>query len=285
MILDCLKMAGKEATLELGPVQKTLLLPLWGRAVETNKARPLLVDQTAAAILAKLDYDFSTIARNISPISQLAWIARSLRTDRTIRDFLNRHPGATMVNLGCGLDTTFERVDNGRLRWYDLDLPDVITLRKQFIQESARRQFIPCSLLDDAWMRCVPPSGAVFLVASGVLYYFEEAQIKALLIRLADTFPGCEILFDACSPRGLRMANKKVIKAGGMDESAVLKWGIRRAAEMQSWDDRIAVVAEYPLFSHFGHDLGVKARWGTWLSDFLGIMSMVHLRFGNRPAS
>jgi O-methyltransferase involved in polyketide biosynthesis len=101
---------------KLGSVQKTLLLPLWGRAVETKKARPLLVDQTAVRIIKSIDYDFSTIFRSISFISQLAWIARSLHTDRTIQEFLERHPGATFVNLGCGLDTTFERVDNGRLR-------------------------------------------------------------------------------------------------------------------------------------------------------------------------
>ncbi len=266
-------------------MQKTLLLPLWGRAIETGKARPLLVDRTAADILATLDYDFSTIARNISPITRLAWIARSLHTDRTIRDFLARYPDATIVNLGCGLDTTFERIDNGLLHWYDLDLPDVIELRKRFIEESGRREFIACSLLDDAWLPRVQPAGAVFFIASGVFYYFEECQIKALFIRLAEAFPGSEVLFDACSPRGLRMANKKVIKAGGMDESAVLKWGIRQAAEMQSWDGRIAILEEYPLFRRFGRELSAKARWGMWMSDSLGIMSMVHLRLGNLPAS
>jgi O-methyltransferase involved in polyketide biosynthesis len=95
--------------LKLGSVQKTLLLPLWGRAVETGKSHPLLVDPTAARIIDLIDYDFSTIATNISFVSQLAWIARSLHIDRTIRRFLEEHPMATIVNLGCGLDTTFER--------------------------------------------------------------------------------------------------------------------------------------------------------------------------------
>jgi O-methyltransferase involved in polyketide biosynthesis len=111
---------------KLGSVQKTLLLPLWGRALETKKAHPLLVDATAVRIINSLDYDFSTIATNISYISQLAWIARSLHIDRSIRRFVEQHPSATIVNLGCGLDTTFERVDNGAFAWYDLDLPDVI---------------------------------------------------------------------------------------------------------------------------------------------------------------
>lgn len=270
--------------IELGSVQKTLLLPLWGRAVETRKPRPLLVDQTAVRIIDTIDYDFSTIARNISVISQLAWIARSLHTDRTIQEFLKRHPCATIVNLGCGLDTTFERIDNGRLYWYDLDLPDVIELRKRFIQESDRRSVFACSLLDDAWLRELKTADSILFLALGVFYYFEESAIKGFLIKIAEAFPGSEILFDACSARGVGMANERVIKAGGMDQSAILKWGLQRAEGMQSWDSRIAVLAEYPLFRNMKQGLSLKEKWGTFLADALRIMFMVHLRLGNQPA-
>ena len=268
----------------LGAVQKTLLLPLWGRAVETGKAQPLLVDKTAAAIAATLDYDFSTIAKNISPITRLCWIARSLHTDRTIRDFLAERPDATVVNLGCGLDTTFERVDNGSLHWIDVDFADVIELRKRFIPESARRESLACSIVEDGWIERVPAAKPAFFAASGVLYYLESAQVQALFKRLADAFPGCEILFDACSARGLRMANRKVIEAGGMDKSAVLKWSIERAAEIASWDERFAVVAAYPMFRGFGRELSAKARWGMWMSDKLKIMSMIQVRLGSRAS-
>lgn len=265
---------------ELGSVQKTLLLPLWGRAVETRKARPLLVDQTAVKIIATLDYDFSTIAQEISAITRLAWIARSLHMDRTIREFLQRHPGATFINLGCGLDTTFERVDNGRLCWYDLDLPDVVELRRKLIQESDRRKFIASSLLDDAWLRQLKTADSVFFLAAGVLYYLQESQVKAFLIKLADAFSGSEVVFDACSPLGLKMANKRVIKAGGMDESAILKWGLQRAQDMQSWDSRISVIAEYPVFQNMKRGLSLHEKWGTFLADLLRVMSIVHLRLG-----
>ena len=265
---------------ELGSVQKTLLLPLWGRATETRKPHPLLADPVASRIIAAIDYDFSTIARNISFVSQLCWIARSLHTDRTIREFLKQHENATFVNLGCGLDTTFERVDNGRLSWYDLDLPDVIELRKRHIEESERRKFLACSLLEDAWMREVRDTTPVFFMASGVLYYFEEAQIKAFLVRLADRFPASEIVFDACTPLGMRIANRKVIAAGGMDSSAVLKWGLRHAKDIQSWDSRIAVLAEYPMFRGMKRGMSLREKYGTMWSDWLSVMSMVHLRLG-----
>jgi O-methyltransferase involved in polyketide biosynthesis len=106
--------------------------------------------------------------------------------------------------------------------------------------------------------------------------------VKAFLIKLAGALPGSEILFDACSPGGLKMANRKVIKAAGMDDSANLRWGIRRARDMERWDSRIAVVAEYPMFQNMKHALSMREKWGTFVSDALNMMSMVHLRLGGR---
>ena len=77
---------------DLGNVQMTLFLPLWGRAHETKKVHPLLVDKTAVAVLEKVDYDFSTIAKNMNPLSQMAWIMRSNCEDRVIATFLKTHP-------------------------------------------------------------------------------------------------------------------------------------------------------------------------------------------------
>ena len=112
------------------------------------KAHPMLVDKTALAIIQAVDVDFARIAKNVSEMSQIAWITGCIIIDEAIRVFLAKYPQGTIVNIGCGLDTTFERVDYGRLTWYDLDLPDVITLRLKFIQETWRRRFIAASFLN-----------------------------------------------------------------------------------------------------------------------------------------
>jgi O-methyltransferase involved in polyketide biosynthesis len=264
---------------DLHNVQETLLLPLWGRAVEIRKRKPLLVDATAADIVERIDYDFRTIAGNINPITQLAWIARSLHIDRTIREFLQKHPGGTIVNIGCGLDTTFERVDNGKLIWYDLDLPDVIALRRHFVTEGGRRRFIVMSFLEHSWPSALEINDSILFIAAGVFYYFEEVQIRQFLSRLAGFFPGGEAVFDVASPLGLRMSNKVVLQAGGMDENSFLKWGIENARDIQSWDHRIAVIDEFPMFKGVKRHLDLKAMFGTFMSDRLRIMSMVHLSF------
>lgn len=264
---------------QLENVQKTLLLPLWGRAAETQKKKPILLDTTAVDIIKKIDYDFSRIALNISPISQLGWIARSLHIDRTIKQFMGKHPQATIVNIGCGLDTTFERIDNGKVYWYDLDLPAVISLRREFIRENERRKFLAYSFLDDTWFRQLRVVDSIMFIAAGVFYYFEENDIKNFFIKLADIFPDSEVVFDACSPLGVRVANKKVIQSGGMDESAVLKWGVESARKIQQWDSRFILVDEYQIFRNMKRSLSFKNKVGTLLSDTLNIMFMVHLRF------
>jgi len=78
------------------------------------------------------------------------------------------------------------------------------------------------------------------------------------------------------------IANEKVIKAGGMDESAMHTWGLRRAKDVQSWGSRIAVIAEYTIFQNMKHGLSISQKWATFLSDILRITSMVHLRLGRR---
>ena len=99
-------------SIQLGGVQETLLLPLWGRAYETKKENPLLVDNTAVKIVESIGYDFSTIQAKINPLSRASWIARSLYFDNQIKLFLERHPTGSVINIGCGLDTTYERVAN-----------------------------------------------------------------------------------------------------------------------------------------------------------------------------
>jgi len=266
----------------LGNVQITLLLPLWGRAAENRKRRPLLVDRKALEIIDRIDYDFTRMAARIRSISRFEWIARSIHIDRSIQEFLGRHPEATIVNVGCGLDTTFDRVDNGRLHWYDLDLPDVIELRRQFIPESGRMQCIAASFLDDGWFGRIPDKAQVMFIAAGVLYYFEESRLREMFRRIATSFPGSEFVFDAASPYGVGLANRKVIESAGFDERSFLQWGIEHASDMSAWDDRIRVVREFPMFRGLTKGLGLNDRILAFLSDRYRIMYMVHLRMRNR---
>ena len=254
---------------------------MWGRAVETRKQKPLFVDTAAVQIIENIDYDFSTIADNMSEITRLAWIVRCLHIDRTIKQFLISYPKATIVNIGCGLDTTFNRIDNGTLKWYNLDLPDVIEIRRKLIPDSKKSVSIAGSFLDESWLHQLTADNSILFIAAGVFYYFHETEIKKFFIQLADVLPTGELLFDAASSLGVKVANKKVIDAGGMDKTAFLAWGIESAKHIQQWDKRITLMDEYPLFKGMKKELSFRNKYGTFLSDRLNIMFMVHLKFSN----
>ena len=267
--------------IDLGNVQKTLFLPLWGRAHESQKEKPLLIDHTAQALVEKVDFDFTPLAAKLSPLVQLAWIMRSLYTDRIITNYLVRFPQAAVVNIGCGLDTTFERVDNGLLTWYDLDLPDVIDLRRKLIPESERRKFISASFLEAGWYQEISHIGHALFIAAGVFYYFDVDDIRRFFLCLADRYPGSEILFDANSPLGVKVANKRVIQDSGLDQKSFLKWGLKSPEAILAWDKRFQLL--HSLYYYRGNRR--LFTFNVWLmgvfSDWLKIQYMLHLGFGS----
>jgi len=271
----------EKINIDLGSVQKTLLFPLWGRARETQKANPLLRDDKAVEIIEKIDYDFSTIDDNIDEMSQLGWVARCIHIDRTIIKFIQKHPLATIVNIGCGMDTTFERVDNGTMQWYDLDMPDTINLRKKFIPESHRRKYLACPMFHTSWLNKINVEDNVLFIASGVLYYFEEDSIKKLFSQIMEKHPESEIIFDATPPFGMKMANKMVVKRGGMGDDSFLKWGLKRAKYLELWDQRIKVLDEYPYFQGLWNkwDLKLSTRMKLLFFDLFKISYLIHLKF------
>ncbi len=264
--------------IQLGDVQETLLLPLWGRAVETQKGHPLLIDNTAVNIINSIDYNFSHIAKNMNELSRLAWIARSLYFDCKIRDFLVKNPNSTVINVGCGFDTTFDRTDNGQVEWYDLDVEAVINLRKKFIKETPRRTFLPYSVFDTNWYQNIKNKENVLIMMAGVIYYFTEIEVKSLFQDFNSHFQKCEAIFDYSSPLGVKVANKKVIDDGGMDKSAYLSWGVKNINDIYKWDLQISILDNRPMFKGFKSKLDFQSKIGTWISDKLAIMSLAHIK-------
>jgi O-methyltransferase involved in polyketide biosynthesis len=269
---------GNSSGIKLGSVQETLLLPLWGRAIETQKSKPLLVDNKAVSIINSIPYDFTVIAENVHALSRLSWVARSIYFDNKIKEFINVFPEATIVNIGCGLDTTFDRVDNGKIRWFDLDLPDAIELRKKYISETDRRCFISNSVFDSSWYDAIDKKSNVMLLVAGVVYYFDENEIKRLFNDFHTILPGVEIVFDYASKRGIKLSNKVVIEKGGMEKSAYLKWGINDIMEIEKWANYIKVISHTTMYKEHKKNYSLLHRIGMSIADAMKIMSLAHIR-------
>jgi O-methyltransferase involved in polyketide biosynthesis len=262
---------------ELGDIQRTLFMPVWARAVETRKNKPILVDNTAIEIINSVEFDFALISENVPEISQIAWIARCKRFDQIVNDFIKKHPYGTIVNIGCGLDTSFERINNNTIRWYDLDLPDVIELKRKFLKETDKRKFISSSFLETDWFDDILIIDHVLFISTGVFVYFEENVIKDFIIRLTDRFDDSEMFFDVTSPKGVEIANQ-VIQKSGLDSRSFFKWGLTDKSVITSWDKRIHLLDTFYTFRIEGLELSDVNKNIATISDSLDIQYMVHLK-------
>jgi O-methyltransferase involved in polyketide biosynthesis len=179
---------------ELGDVQRTLFFPLLARARETERRRPLLRDPKAVELVRAIDFDPATYDQSF--LSFIVLI-RTMILDWWVTQFLAAHPEGTVVELGTGLNTRFERTDNGLVHWIDLDLPDTIGLRRRFFADTGRRRMLAASLLDEDWLADVARCpGPYFFVSDGVLVYLREDDVTGTLAGIAARFPGAMLAFD-----------------------------------------------------------------------------------------
>jgi O-methyltransferase involved in polyketide biosynthesis len=276
--------SSKVPTEHLQGVSETLLIPLYARACETQRADSLLHDPLAVQIVEQLDYDFARFGNELTGIA-----VRTRVMDDIVRDFLDRAPAGVVVNIGCGLDTLFYRVDNGQAHWYELDMPASIALWRQFFSEGERHHVLSCSALDSGWIDDLAPHIAgheVLFLAAGVLMYFEEDQVQQLICTLAERFPGAEMVFDTVPAwfSQLSLAGRVRFRSqAGTYIFPPMPWGINyhQIPLLTRWHPAIELVR--------CHDYGASYWWRLGLYGFIGLLpfvrdlcqaAVVHLRFG-----
>ena len=269
----------------LGGVSETLLIPLYNRAMESQRPDAMLKDEKAVALLtqmradAPIRLDFSQV-RQIR-MNELLKVMRILFTrefDRYARDFLDRHPDAAVVHIGCGLDSRFERVDNGRVEWYDLDLAEVIDLRRKFIgEEGERYHLLACSVLEDAWLQAVKVHSArpFLFLAETVFVYFTEEQVKPLVLKLRDHFPDAELVFDGWRPFEVWLGNRYLSKS---PFAGLMRWGFWRGEEIEGWGG-IHLLDEWGFFDQPEPRLHTY-RWMAPLFRLFKPMRIFHFQLG-----
>ena len=196
---------------ELSGIPATMLGCLRSRAQLSKEYNSLFYDAKAIELVERIDYDFSrsdmpfediwfSISRKINLPQFFLGTLRAKQFDEKAKAFITDHPRASVVNIGAGLDTTFYRVDNGLIHWYDLDLPAVIDIRRQLLPEPDRVTYIAKSLFDPSWCTDIKHTeNGVFLISGGVLGWFNKSEVEQFFSMLADHFPDSEIVFDAIS--------------------------------------------------------------------------------------
>jgi len=228
---------------DLGDASATLLLTLYLRAMESQRQDALIKDGRAVALVNKLSgdglYDFGAMSSlPLSEDNKLAIILRNREFDRCARTFIARCPTAVVVHIGCGLDTRYERVvgHDSKVEWYDLDLPQVIDLRRELIgDDGGGYHLLSGSVLDSAWLETVSPltQRPFLFLAEGVFMYLERAQVKSLVLALRDHFPGAELAFDCYAPIHVWRHN---LQTSASRINVRVKWGVWNGRDIERWD-------------------------------------------------
>ncbi len=259
---------------------KTLLMPLYIRANESLRPDALIRDEQAMALVRQLGAAPDWFQKmKVDEEDRVAVVLRNREFDRWTRDFLAQNPNAAVIHFGCGLDSRFQRVDNGQVEWYDLDLPEVIELRRKLLGgEGGRYHLLGCSALDPSWMDTVSlhlPRPFLF-VAEGVLMYLEESQVKWLVLELKGRFPGAELIFDAFTPflvwgNNLRYSRTRI--------GARCHWGLKNGRTVEEWAAGIRLLDEWHPFSRPEPRLG-RALWVRHIPFLANVMGIFHYRLG-----
>ena len=182
-----------------------------------------------------------------------------------VRDYLKTHPGAAVVNLGCGLDNTGRACDNGSCKLYNLDFPDVIAVRNQLLPAGEREENIACNLNDTAWFRKIDVSNGAVFFASGVFYYFLKEQVKALVQAMSEAFPGGVLVFDAANRTAVKMIAKTWLKGAKIKDVGAYFAVSDAKEELSVWGNDLTVTSR-------GYMLGYNDLRDPSVSGFYGMI-------------
>ena len=258
--------------IEKNAVQETLILPLYSRKLCTELYPNLYRDETAVSLINEIGYDFSEAEKNSRGLMQrfgsLEVAMRQNDLAFEVKDYLKTHPNAALVNLGCGLDNTGRSCDNGSCKIYNLDFPDVITVRNELLPAGDREENIPCDLNNTEWFSKIDASGGAVFFASGVFYYFLTEQVKALVQGMANAFSGGMLVFDAANRTAVKMIAKTWLKSAKIKDVGAYFAVSDAKSELSPWDSRLQVTSR-------GYMLGYNDLRDPSVSGFFRFLAKV----------
>lgn len=246
--------------MELSPVSRTAILLLICRALESEKGRPGCDDPMAVLCLERLlagasGEDRRWIEREVRVYSGLQahhareGVRRGQAFDRAADRFIADHPHCTVINLACGFDTRFWRIQNERCRYIEIDLPEVMALKVELLQPQLKYETIGGSVTDPAWIERVTATGNTdfLLLAEGLLPWLPQPEAAGLLKQIGDRFVRSQLVLDVIPEKYTRGIWKLLLRldariSWGLD--AAMAFGIRDPQQLEAYGTGLKVIGE-----------------------------------------
>ena len=243
--------------MKLTNVSRTAILTLRSRAAESKKKNPILKDPMAEFLLGRLESISSPeekadlLGRLPSGLTNHIAI-RARKYDSIADDFISRNPSCTVVNLGCGLDTRYWRLKSRECRYIELDLPEVISLKRELLGREISYERIGCSVLDSSWIDSVVFDGNknFLLLAEGLFMYLPKKEVVGLFKAFSGRFLDSRVVFEAVSEAYTRGFLKKLVEFKfrnelGVDAGSSYNFGLKNSFEIETYGSGIKVVDEW----------------------------------------
>lgn len=259
-------------------VSETLLIPLYMRAQESKEENPIIVDTKSVELLSKVDYDFSKFSADERCQRYI-----SLRTkyfDEAVRKFVDKYDDAVVVLIACGLDPRVERISiEKEYQVYELDLPDVINLRKKFLPESSNNRYIAGSITNDKWIQTIKashPYGHFLFILEGISMYLTEEEMKNVFKNIDDNFDHAEVHVERMNKF---FSKRTYLQKSVNNTNATFNWGCDNPKEIEQWCESFKLKDEYYYSDEKKNDLekkgsdAEKSKFVNIFSRSLGIWS------------
>lgn len=262
---------------KLKGISDTLYIPLAARIYVSEKFPHFFYDEKALSLKPSLPID--VIDKNSSEYFYMAGVCRQERIDRKIRIFLKEHQRANIVFLGAGLETACNRLKNQSARFYQVDLGEVIEIRKRTLGNAENEKLLKGDMFDLAWIKEIDRSLPTLICVAGVYQYFHEEKIIDMIQKMKASLPKAELLFDAINSKGLALANKYVKKTGNKD--AQMYFSVDNPAEFagKTGTKLLEVEGFFAGALQKCHGLKLTTRIYMYFADRLHRTLLIHLAF------
>lgn len=238
-------------------VPETMIQTLYARAKESMKPNPKIKDDMAAEIVSQLDYDFSNADKDSAMSSGV--IARTIVLDEMVGKYLAKHPKTVVVNIACGMDTRCYRMKGKYLRWYNVDLPETMEIRKRFLTENDPVYQIAKSAMDSSYTDDIAYNKEnVLVVIEGLSMYLHENDIRQIFSIIEKTYSKAAVMIETMSPFIVNHVKEKSIEGS----NAKFTWGVKNGKELQklvpafSWKRDVSLVEGMKVLMPVYHLIG-----------------------------
>lgn len=263
---------------EFNKISNTLFVPMRGRIYSTENFPNILNDEEALKLKDKLPPEKGTQ----SQYTYLASATRSRNMDRYIINFLKNNSNGVILEIGCGLETTYFRLkkDYGNNQWYAMDLPEVIDYREKLIPKEENQKLIKGDIFKADWIDNIKDEikeKPILIIASGLFYYFKKDDVIKSIRNLLK-FENSELVFDSLNYLG-NLGIKKYMKELGIEDVKMYFYVSDANNLVQEIGNGVKLIKEEKFYCEVPKDgLDFMTKTSMRVSDLFNMVKMIHLK-------